>query len=146
MIAKHPDTQPHKILLVEDDWNDARLIEQMLNASEVRNKTYTVRDGEHALAFLLKGPIFAETPTPDLILLDLNIPKINGFEFLDELASFPALAQIPVAILTGSTSPDDKARCIKKGVAAYLLKPDTVEGYDSVRKEIETLLLTSTRH
>ena len=95
------------ILLIEDCLADIRLTQEMLKESVIQNKIYVVKDGEEAISFLMKKGNYNKCPSPDLIFLDLNLPKKNGREVLIEIKSDPFLKSIPVLVLTTSTSDVD---------------------------------------
>lgn len=107
------------ILLVEDDLVDAMTVERALKEIHVTNTLYTVRDGEEALEFL-RDPANAE---PGIILLDLNMPRMNGIEFLKVAKSEEGLKQIPVVVLTTSKDERDRVESFNLGIAGYMIKP-----------------------
>ena len=106
------------ILLVEDNAGDVRLTREALREADVSVELTAVADGEQALA-TLRG----DAPRPDLILLDLNLPKKNGLEVLEEIKGDPALRTIPVIMLTTSSSARDIRACYERGVNCYVVKP-----------------------
>jgi chemotaxis family two-component system response regulator Rcp1 len=89
-----------EILMVEDNAGDARLMKEVLNESHLPYRLSVVSDGVEAIAFLKQVAVYAAAPRPDLILLDLNLPRKNGLEVLDEIKSYPHLSTIPVLVLT----------------------------------------------
>jgi len=109
MSPKH-DLKPIEILMVEDSAGDAELLLDFLEQSKVKNRIHWVKDGEAAMAFLHREGEYAGKPMPDLILLDLNLPKKDGREVLSETKGDPKLAHIPVVVLTSSKSEADIAR------------------------------------
>jgi CheY-like chemotaxis protein len=106
------------ILLVEDNAGDVRLTREALREADVAVELTAVPDGEQALAFLREG-----AQRPDLVLLDLNLPKKNGLEVLEEVKGDPELRGIPVIMLTTSSSTRDIAACYDRGVNCYVVKP-----------------------
>src|SRR5262245_63778830 len=99
--------KPIEILLVEDNPRDARLPREALAHSKVRNNLHHARDGEEAIAFLRREGRFGASPTPDLVLLDLNLPRRDGREVLEDIKRDPSLMHIPVVILTSSQAEED---------------------------------------
>ena len=119
------DKQSHTavVLLVEDDPDDIWSIEQLFAEHHLRAELAIVHDGESASAFVRRQGRFSDAPRPDLILLDLNLPKKNGREFLAELKAEPELADIPVVVLTTSQSEDDIIRACNLDCHSYISKP-----------------------
>ncbi len=111
------------ILLVEDNAGDVRLTREALREADVSVELTAVPDGEQALAFLRGEGAHAGAVRPDLILLDLNLPKKNGLEVLEEIKRDPELCRIPVIMLTTSSSARDIAACYDRGVNCYVVKP-----------------------
>ncbi len=112
-----------EILLVEDGLIDARLAIAALRRSEFRHRLTLVRDGDEALEFLTHHGKFARAPRPDLILLDLMLPKKSGIEVLNEVKSDESLQSIPVVIMTASQDEEDRVQCDTLKVDAYIIKP-----------------------
>jgi two-component system, chemotaxis family, response regulator Rcp1 len=111
------------ILLVEDNAGDVRLTREALREGGIAAELTAVPDGEQALAYLRADGEHADAPRPDLILLDLNLPKKNGLEVLEEVRVDPELRRIPVVMLTTSSSSRDVAACYDRGVNCYVVKP-----------------------
>ena len=127
--------RPMEILLVEDGLVDARLAIGALEQSGFRHRLTLVRDGDEALEFIYQRGKFAQAPRPDLILLDLMLPKRSGLEVLNEVKSQNGLRQIPVVIMTASEAEDDKLQCDTMKVDGYIVKPVNFEKFlDLVRK------------
>jgi CheY-like chemotaxis protein len=116
-------TRPIEILLVEDNPGDARLTFEALRAGRIANNIHHVTDGEQAMHYLRKVGPFVDAPAPDIVLLDLNLPRKNGREVLEEMKSDPALRSIPVVTLTTSSARDDINACYALGANAYMVKP-----------------------
>jgi chemotaxis family two-component system response regulator Rcp1 len=115
--------RPMEILLVEDSLVDARFTMESLKQSEVRHRLTLVRDGEEALAFLRREGVFARAPRPDLILLDLLMPKLNGLDVLAAVRGDESLRDIPVVVLTAAADEQYKEQCEMLGVEGYITKP-----------------------
>jgi CheY-like chemotaxis protein len=111
--------RPRNILLVEDDQVDSMTIKRALQEVEINNRLDTVSNGEEALAYLLS----AENDLPALILLDLNMPRMNGMEFLETVKGHAGLKKIPVVVLTTSRAEQDISASFELGAAGYMVKP-----------------------
>ena len=112
-----------KVLVVEDNPDDVTIIKRAMRKSEVKCELYFAYDGEEALNFLHQRAEFEDAPRPDLILLDLNLPKINGLKVLEQVKEDNRLRRIPVIVLTVSTSQEDMVRAYDSGAASYMTKP-----------------------
>jgi two-component system, chemotaxis family, response regulator Rcp1 len=134
--------RPIEILMVEDNPGDVRLTIEALKEGKVRNNLYTVEDGELALAYLRRQGQFAEATRPDLILLDLNLPKKNGPEVLAEIKEDPELRRIPVVILTVSKAEQDILKSYNLHANCYITKPVDLDQFIQVVKSIEDFWLT----
>ena len=128
---------PIEILLVEDNPGDARLTKEALRDARVRNNLHVAPDGVEALAFLRREGKHAAVPTPDLILLDLNLPKKDGREVLEEIKHDDQLRHIPVVILTTSQAERDIADTYRLRANAYVTKPVDLEQFLKVVQSIE---------
>ncbi|MFI1583681.1 response regulator [Embleya sp. NPDC020630] len=134
-------TQPFDVLLVEDDIADAMLIEEALSERGARN-LIRVTDGVAALEYL-RGP---DSTRPDLIVLDLNMPRMNGRDLLKILKSDTELQVIPVVVLTTSTAPDDVNGAYSSHANAYVAKPVNLEEFEQAVQSIDAFYLdTATR-
>ncbi|PKM37236.1 MAG: response regulator [Gammaproteobacteria bacterium HGW-Gammaproteobacteria-10] len=131
-----------EFLLVEDNPGDVRLTKEALTESKVKNNLSVVGDGEQAMAFLRRQGKYAEAPRPDVILLDLNLPKKNGREVLEEIKADPSLKRIPVVIITSSEAEQDVLRTYDLHVNCYVNKPVDLEQFVKVVQSIETFWLT----
>jgi CheY-like chemotaxis protein len=125
------------ILLVEDDSGDVELTKEGLQAAKMLVNLHVVDDGEKALKFLKKEPPYTEAPRPDIILLDLNLPRKNGKETLREIKADRALRSIPVVILTTSEAEADIVRCYDLGANCYITKPIGFAAFTKVVSMIE---------
>jgi two-component system, chemotaxis family, response regulator Rcp1 len=144
MLKQH-EGKPMKILLVEDNKSDARLAIEALRDSKIDNRIYHMRDGVEAMDFLHKKDIFAESPRPDLILLDLNLPKKDGREVLAELKQDEDLKRIPVVILTISSDEADILSTYNLHANCYITKPIDLDQFLRVVKGIVDFWLTIAR-
>lgn len=126
-----------EILLVEDSPGDVRLTIEALKEGKVKNHLSVARDGVEALDFLHKRASFANAPTPDMILLDLNLPRKDGREVLLEIKSDPYLRRIPVVILTTSSAEEDILRSYDLHVNCYITKPVDMEQFIKVVRSID---------
>lgn len=129
--------KPIAILLVEDNPGDQRLTREALNEGKIRNTLHIVEDGVEALAFLRREGKYADAPRPDLILLDLNLPKKDGREVLAELKADPVLRRIPVVILTTSQAERDIVATYDLQANCYVTKPVDLEQFIHVVQSIE---------
>jgi CheY-like chemotaxis protein len=124
------------ILLVEDDQDDIDLMQDSLKDNQVHFAMEVIKQGDKVIPYLETCKIF-----PDVILLDLNLPKMHGREILERIKSSPHFQKIPVAILTTSSAREDMHYCLKAGANKFLTKPSTVEGFNetiSIILEIAT--------
>ena len=112
-----------KVLVVEDNPDNVTIIKRAMRKSEVKCELYFARDGEEALDFLHREGEFEDVPRPDLILLDLNLPKINGLEVLAKVKEDERLRRIPVIVLTISEREEDMVKAYDSGAASYMTKP-----------------------
>ncbi len=130
------------ILLVEDNPGDVRLAQEALKESKLRNKLFVVDDGVKAMAFLRQQGEYANAPRPDLILLDLNLPRKSGREVLAEVKTDENLKRIPVVVLTVSQAEEDVIRCYNHHANCYITKPLDFSQFMEVTKSIEEFWLT----
>jgi len=135
------DARSISILLVEDNPGDVRLIQEIFREGRIFNQLDIAKDGEEALNYLHQTGIYKNTPRPDLILLDLNLPKINGNEVLSEIKSDEQLRRIPVIILTASSAQEDVTRAYDHYVNCYLTKPIDLPQFITVVHQIKTFWL-----
>jgi two-component system, chemotaxis family, response regulator Rcp1 len=133
--------QPIDILLIEDNPADVRLTREALKEAKVLNTLHIAEDGMEALAFLRKQGQFAGSSTPDLILLDLNLPKKDGREVLAEIKQDEALKRIPVVVLTTSRGEEDIMRSYDLHANAYVTKPVDLKHFLEVIRTIEEFWL-----
>jgi two-component system, chemotaxis family, response regulator Rcp1 len=139
------DLTPIEILMVEDSEGDAELMLDFLEQSKMKNRIHWVKDGEAAMAFLRRKGEYADKPIPDLILLDLNLPKKDGREVLGEIKADPKLAHIPVVILTSSKSEIDIVRSYRLQANCYITKPVDLDQFVKVIRTIDEFWLSVVR-
>ncbi len=132
---------PIDILLVEDSPADVDLTREALEDAKVRNTLHVVSDGVAALEFLRREGDYADAPRPDLILLDLNLPKKDGREVLADIKADPSLRRIPVVVLTTSEAEQDIVRSYDLHANCYVTKPVDLEQFIAVIKSIESFWL-----
>lgn len=137
--------KPIEILLVEDNPGDVRLTLEAFKEAKVTNRIHTVQDGEAALSFLQRQGSYADAPKPDMILLDLNLPKKDGREVLEAIKKDPALKRIPVVILTTSKAEEDILKTYDLHANCYITKPVDIDQFFGVIKSIESFWLTFVR-
>jgi two-component system, chemotaxis family, response regulator Rcp1 len=134
--------KPVEVLLVEDDPGDVILTQEGLRASKLHINLHVVDNGEKALAFLHREPPYDDAPRPGLIILDLNLPRINGMEVLKEIKSNEMLQTIPTVILTTSRAEEDVIRSYKLGANCYVSKPLNLDEFVKVVGSIESFWFT----
>jgi two-component system, chemotaxis family, response regulator Rcp1 len=133
---------PIELLLVEDSEPDVRLTIEALHEAKVRNRLWVVDDGAKALEFLRRQGRYADAPRPDLILLDLNLPRKDGRQVLQEIKNDDLLKSIPVVVLTTSKSEADVLRAYELHANCYITKPVDFNRFMEVVKSIESFWLT----
>lgn len=130
------------ILLVEDNPGDVRLVQEIFREGKVCNNLEIARDGVEAMEFLRQEGKFSHAPRPDLILLDLNLPRKNGAEVLSEIKQDATLRRIPVVVLTASQAEEDIARAYNHYANCYLTKPIDLDQFISVVQAIKSFWLS----
>jgi len=133
--------KPVEILLVEDNEGDIGLIEEILEEISIRNKLHVAEDGEEAILYLYGEGKFSGSSRPDIILLDLNLPKIDGLEILKEIKEDENLKNIPVVVLTTSQAEKDILRAYDLHANAYVNKPLDFDQFINTVKSIATFWL-----
>lgn len=133
--------KPVEILLVEDSPGDVRLTMEALRDGKVRNSLAVVGDGVDALAYLRREGPYASAARPDLILLDLNLPRMDGRDVLAQIKADPDLRQIPVVVLTTSAAEQDILRAYELSGNCYITKPVDLDQFFEVVRSIETFWL-----
>lgn len=142
MSSKPDDWHAIEILLVEDNPGDVELTREALNAAKVSNRLHVVDDGAEAVDFLFKRGRFADAPRPDIILLDLNLPKKDGRQVLSEIKAEAGLAQIPVVVLTTSQAEEDIVRAYQLHANCYISKPVDFNQFLRIVASIEEFWLS----
>lgn len=132
---------PIVVLLVEDDAEDELMTREAFDDHKLTNTLHVVRDGEQALHFLYRRGRYAEAPRPDLILLDLNLPRYDGREVLEQIKADPDLSAIPVVVLTSSTGEEDLLRSYRLHANAYITKPVDFSQFADVIRRIDNFFL-----
>ncbi len=133
------------VLLVEDDPGDVLMTREAFEDNKVVNRLQVVSDGVSALTFLRKEGEFADAPTPDLVLLDLNLPRMDGREVLEAMKSDEALRSIPVVVLTTSEAEEDVVRSYSLHANAYVTKPVDFDRFIEVVRQIDEFFVEVVR-
>ncbi|MEU6291843.1 response regulator [Streptomyces sp. NPDC015140] len=136
---------PIDVLLVEDDPGDELMTREAFEDNKIGNTLHVVRDGEEALDFLYRRAGHAEAPRPDLILLDLNLPKYDGRQVLEKIKSDPELSDIPVVVLTTSAAEEDILRSYKLHANAYVTKPVDLDQFIAAVRQIDDFFVQVVR-
>jgi CheY-like chemotaxis protein len=134
-----------EVLLVEDDPGDVLMTREAFEVHKLTNKLHVVPDGADAMAFLRQEGEYAAVPRPDLVLLDLNLPRMDGREVLQAIKSDPNLANIPVVVLTTSEAEEDVLRSYSLHANAYVTKPVDFERFIDVVRQIDDFFVTVVR-
>jgi two-component system, chemotaxis family, response regulator Rcp1 len=127
------------VLLVEDNSADVDLTLVAFRDALVHSHISVVTDGEEAIAFLKRTGNYTQAPHPDLVLLDLSLPKVNGFEVLEEMKADPKLKTVPVIVMSGSDREQDEARAYRLQAAAYIVKPPDKDKYFAAIRSVKEL-------
>jgi CheY-like chemotaxis protein len=135
-----PEAMTFRILLVEDNAADIYLFRQALEISGLSFELEVIQDGDEALAFAQSSPKHTGIGIPDLLVLDLNLPKIGGFKILEAARQNPDLSQSAVAIMTSSEAPQDHERCAALGISAYIVKPLDLADFLRIGEMVKELL------
>lgn len=133
--------EPIEVLLVEDNLGDVHLIQAALETGSIPKKCRVLKDGEAALKYLKRLPPYQDAPRPDLILLDLNLPRIDGREVLSVVKEHPGLHRIPVIILSSSGSDRDIRRSYELRANCYLQKPSDLDEFLELVQQVENYWL-----
>ena len=141
-MTENGKCQAVDVLLVEDDPGDVLMTKEAFEHYKLRNVLHVVTDGERALQFLRRTGGYADAPRPGLILLDLNLPRLDGLEVLAELKADPELKVIPVVILTTSQAQQDVLRSYALHANAYVSKPVDFETFMEVIRQIDNFFVT----
>ncbi|BBZ45580.1 response regulator [Mycobacterium parmense] len=133
------------ILLIEDDPGDELITREAFEHNKLKNRLHVAHDGEEGLDYLYKRGRFADSPRPDLILLDLNLPKYDGRQLLEKIKSDPDLARIPVVVLTTSSAEEDILRSYKLHANAYVTKPVDLDQFMKAVRQIDEFFVQVVR-
>ncbi|MEU0303172.1 response regulator [Streptomyces sp. NPDC006175] len=137
--------KPIEVLLVEDDPGDELMTREAFEDNKIRNTLHVVRDGQEALDFLYRQGEYGDAPRPDLVLLDLNLPKYDGRQVLERIKTDPELALIPVVVLTTSSAEEDILRSYKLHANAYVTKPVDLEQFIGAVRQIDDFFVSVVR-
>lgn len=141
-MARNGDGESIDILLVEDNPGDVRLTREAFTEISLEEELHVVNDGEEALEFVHRRGDHEDAPRPDLVLLDLNLPKVDGMEVLEEIKGDPELRRIPVVVLTGSEAQEDIVESYDRHTNAYLTKPIDPEEFVDLVSSFENFWLS----
>ena len=144
-MTEHPPSQPIEILLVEDDPGDVLMTQEAFSDYKIANRLTVVSNGEDAIAYLRKQGRFADVDTPDLVLLDLNLPRRDGREVLLDIKGDPDLRRIPVVILTTSDAEQDIIAAYDLHANAYVRKPVDFDQFVAAVRAIDDFFITVVR-
>jgi two-component system, chemotaxis family, response regulator Rcp1 len=141
-MSDHSKMEPIEILLVEDNPGDVFLARAAMKSSKIDNRMTVVNDGQKAMDYLHKKNEFMDATRPDLILLDLNLPRKTGYEVLEEIKNDAHLRRIPVVILTSSEEETDIVRTYNLHANAYITKPVNLDQFITIVNSIEAFWFT----
>jgi two-component system, chemotaxis family, response regulator Rcp1 len=132
--------RPMEILLIEDGLVDAQVTIAALKKGQVRHRLTLIRDGEEALEFLLRQGKFARAPRPDLVLLDLGLPKLDGRQVLAHVKASDELKSLPVVIMTSSDDEEDRVQSDLLGVDGFIIKPVDLDKFIQVVRQLRRFM------
>ncbi|MBB2990277.1 CheY-like chemotaxis protein [Mycolicibacterium iranicum] len=138
-------TRSIDVLLVEDDAGDELITREAFEQNKIANNLHVARDGQEGLDFLYRRGEYAQAPRPDLVLLDLNLPKYDGRQLLEQIKSDPQLCDIPVVVLTTSSAEEDILRSYKLHANAYVTKPVDLDQFMSAVRQIDEFFVQVVR-
>jgi two-component system, chemotaxis family, response regulator Rcp1 len=142
MNSMRSDARPIEILLVEDNPGDVRLTQEALREGRIRNRLSVVEDGEEAMRYLRREGEFAQAARPDVVILDLNLPRMNGREVLREMKGDPRLKSIPVVVLSSSEAEQDVVAAYDLHANCYVTKPVDLDQFVRAIQSIEHFWFT----
>jgi two-component system response regulator len=137
-----PGPQPVEVLLVEDDAGDELMTREAFEDNRIGNRLHVVRDGREALDYLYRLGGYADAPRPGLVLLDLNLPRVDGRQVLEKIKADPDLADIPVVVLTTSSAEEDILRSYNLHANAYVTKPVDLDRFVAAIRTIDDFFVT----
>ncbi len=139
MIAE-PDVARLRVLVVEDNPADVELLRYALSSADIHCDLTVIDNGSEALAFFQRRGPYSEAPAPDLAILDLNLPRYDGIEILEAMRANRAFAEVPVAVLSSSSSPRDRAKIEAFHIGRYITKPPNLDEYLRIGQIVKQLL------
>ncbi len=139
------DARPIDILLVEDDPGDELVTREAFEHNKLKNRLHVAHDGEEGLDYLYRRGAYQDAPRPDLILLDLNLPKYDGRQLLEQVKSDPDMSRIPVVVLTTSSAEEDILRSYQLHANAYVTKPVDLDQFMSAVRQIDEFFVQVVR-
>jgi len=140
-----PSTRPIDVLLIEDDPGDELITREAFEHNKIDNTLHVARDGEEGLDYLYQRGQYSDAPRPDLVLLDLNLPKYDGRQLLQKIKSDPDLCHIPVVVLTTSAAQEDILRSYKLHANAYVTKPVDLDAFMKAVRQIDEFFVQVVR-
>ncbi|KUI32404.1 two-component system response regulator [Mycobacterium sp. IS-1742] len=140
-----PSTRPIDVLLIEDDPGDELITREAFEHNKISNTLHVAHDGQEGLDFLYRRGGYEDAPRPDLILLDLNLPKYDGRQLLETVKSDPDLSHIPVVVLTTSSAEEDILRSYKLHANAYVTKPVDLDQFMNAVRQIDEFFVQVVR-
>jgi CheY-like chemotaxis protein len=140
-----PSTRPIDVLLIEDDPGDELITREAFEHNKIDNTLHVARDGEEGLDYLYQRGQYSDAPRPDLVLLDLNLPKYDGRQLLEKIKSDPDLCHIPVVVLTTSAAQEDILRSYKLHANAYVTKPVDLDAFMKAVRQIDEFFVQVVR-
>ncbi|ORB26665.1 response regulator [Mycolicibacterium parafortuitum] len=138
-------TRSVDVLLVEDDAGDELITREAFEQNKIANTLHVARDGQEGLDFLYRRGAHESAPRPDLVLLDLNLPKYDGRQLLEQIKSDPELCDIPIVVLTTSSAEEDVLRSYKLHANAYVTKPVDLDQFMSAVRQIDEFFVQVVR-
>jgi CheY-like chemotaxis protein len=144
-MSDHLSPQPIEVLLVEDDPGDVLMTREAFADYRIANRLNVVTNGEDAIAYMRKQGEFADVPTPDLVLLDLNLPRRDGREVLREIKADPVLRRVPVVVLTTSEAEEDVLASYERHANAFVSKPVDFDRFVKAVRAIDDFFITVVR-
>jgi len=140
-----PAPRPIEVLLVEDDAGDELITREAFEHDKFNNRLHVARDGQEGLDFLYRRGAYQDAVRPDLILLDLNLPKYDGRQLLEKVKSDPDLRRIPIVVLTTSSAEEDILRSYKLHANAYVTKPVDLDAFIGAVRQIDEFFVQVVR-
>jgi CheY-like chemotaxis protein len=139
--------EEHVLLYAEDEDAAVFLLEMALKEADIKVNLHRVSDGEEALAFLHRDGVYARAPRPDMVLLDLNLPRKSGHEVLSAMRGDESLRELPVVVFTSSSALSDRRKSIALGAQMHITKPSSFDGFvDAIRQACQTAGLVANNH